>query len=66
MHRLLLVQFGVIDCDVVEELCTYTPATTVPTLDVPLGAPAGENLGTIVYTISGPSPSGPSPSGPSP
>jgi hypothetical protein len=37
-------------------ICTYAGAETVPTLDVPIGAPAGVVGGTTTYTITGPTP----------
>jgi len=40
----------------VEEVCEYDLASTVPTLDVPLGTSQGTHLGTITYTVTGPSP----------
>jgi len=41
-------------CVLVSNICTYAPVTTVPTLDVPIGSPAGTKSGTITYTITGP------------
>ena len=41
-------------CVLVSSICTYAPVTTVPTLDVPIGSPAGIKSGTITYTITGP------------
>lgn len=40
-------------CVLVEDVCSYTTATTVPTLDVPLSAPQGTKPGTITYTVTG-------------
>jgi hypothetical protein len=41
------------NCLIVSNLCTYTPATTVPTLDVLIGTPQGVNNGVITYLITG-------------
>lgn len=48
-----LGEFWDLMCVIDSELCTYTPATTTPTLDVPVGAPPGVKPGTITYTITG-------------
>ena len=44
------------NCVLVSSVCTYTPVTTVPTLSIPTGSPAGTKTGTITYTITGPTP----------
>jgi hypothetical protein len=36
------------------DMCTFAGDSTIPTLDVPAGAPAGNAAGTITYTITGP------------
>src|SRR3989344_6653763 len=33
------------NCDVVSEVCTYTPVNTTPTLNVPVGTPIGPKIG---------------------
>ena len=43
-------------CQPVSGGCDFDLQTAFPTLDVPLDAPAGNNRGTIVYTIFGNSP----------
>ena len=45
-----------LSCVPVSGVCTYAVASTVPTLDVPVGAPKGTHIGTITYTVTGPSP----------
>ena len=35
-------------------VCTYAPAFTTPTLDVPIGTSKGSYEGTITYTVTGP------------
>ena len=46
--------FWLLECTVVNNICTYEVASTVPTLDIPLGSPQGTHEGTITYTVTGP------------
>jgi hypothetical protein len=41
-----------LDCVVVSNICTYSIATTTPTLNVPKGSPAGLQTGIITYTVA--------------
>jgi len=41
-------------CTPVGSVCTYVVASTIPTLNVPLGATKGDKAGTITYLITGP------------
>jgi hypothetical protein len=43
-------------CVEVDSICTYTPASLDPTLDIPPGAVIGPKAGTISYLITGPTP----------
>ncbi len=40
-------------CTIVGGVCTYSIKTLIPTLDVPIGTPAGIRTGTITYLIIG-------------
>src|SRR3989344_3364276 len=47
-------KFWDLDCVIANNICTYVVASTVPTLDVPLGTSQGTYLGTITYSVTGP------------
>ena len=49
-------QVFLLECVVVSDVCTYTPVTTIPTLDIPVGSPVGLQSGVITYIITGPIP----------
>ncbi len=49
-------KFWNLDCVENNNVCTFTPATTVPTLSIPAGAISGLKTGMITYTITGPTP----------
>ena len=49
-------KFWDLDCVIANNICTYVVASTVPTLDVPLGTSQGTYLGTITYSVTGPAP----------
>lgn len=49
-------QSWTLPCVLSGDVCTYTTASTVPTLNVPIAAPQSTNTGTITYTVSGPTP----------
>jgi hypothetical protein len=49
-----LGQFWDLLCTPISDVCTFSVESTIPTLDVPAGAPAGNAAGTITYTITGP------------
>lgn len=49
-------QLRALPCVVVDGICTYEIKSTTTSLSIPVGTPAGQHLGAIVYSISGPPP----------
>src|SRR3989344_291231 len=45
-----------LDCVLASNVCTYSVASTVPTLDIPVGASQGTHVGAITYTVTGAAP----------
>ena len=45
--------FWDLDCTIVNDICTYTTASTTPTLDIPLSSTPGLKTGSITYTVTG-------------
>jgi len=43
-------------CDDFTGVCMYTDVVLIPTLTIPIGTPAGEQIGTVTYTITGSAP----------